>query len=44
MILNNENMENDEVLNDIIKESAEDYGDLMAAALVHGVSVGALQA
>lgn len=43
-MLNNQNMENDEVLDDILKESAEGYGDLMAAALVHGVSMSALQA
>lgn len=43
-MLNNENMANDEALDDILKESAEGYGDLVAAALVHGVSIGALQA
>ena len=42
-MLNNENLANDEILDDILKESAEGYGDLMAAALVHGVSMDVLQ-
>jgi hypothetical protein len=29
-MLNDENLANDEILDDILKESAEGYGDLMA--------------
>ena len=43
IMLNNENLANDEVLDGILKESAEGYGDLMAAALVYGVSMDILQ-
>jgi len=38
------NIVNDEVLDDILKEAADGYGDLTAAALVHRVSMNALQA
>jgi hypothetical protein len=41
---NNKNAANDEVLDDILKDAADGYGDLMAAALVHEVSMDALQA
>ncbi len=40
----NENIVNDEVLDDILKEATDGYGDLTAAALVHRVSINALQA
>jgi hypothetical protein len=43
IMLNNENLANDAVLDGILKESAEGYGDLMAAALVYGVSMDVLQ-
>jgi hypothetical protein len=43
IMLNNENLANDEILDDILKESAEGYGDLMTAALVYGVSMHVLQ-
>ncbi|MFZ2472287.1 MAG: hypothetical protein WAW52_10150 [Methanothrix sp.] len=33
----------DEIMDDILKEVAEGYGDLIAAALVHNVSVSSLQ-
>jgi hypothetical protein len=33
----------DEVMDDILKEAADGYGDLIAAALVHNVSVKSLQ-
>ncbi|MFZ3147677.1 MAG: hypothetical protein WA137_01400 [Methanothrix sp.] len=33
----------DEIVDDILKEAAEGYGDLIAAALVHNVSVKSLQ-
>jgi hypothetical protein len=32
-----------EVMDDILKEAADGYGDLIAAALVHDVSVKSLQ-
>jgi hypothetical protein len=33
----------DEIMDDILKEAADGYGDLIAAALVHNVSVKSLQ-
>jgi hypothetical protein len=39
----NQNLLEDKSLDDILKEAAEGYGDLMAAALVHKVNVTALQ-
>ncbi|MCK9566114.1 MAG: hypothetical protein M0Q43_08715 [Methanothrix sp.] len=33
----------DAIVDDILKEAAEGYGDLIAAALVHNVSVKSLQ-
>jgi hypothetical protein len=39
----NQNLLDDQSLDDILKEAAEGYGDLMAAALVHKVNVNALQ-
>jgi len=33
----------DKIVDDILKEAAEGYGDLIAAALVHNVSVKSLQ-
>ena len=33
----------DEIMDDILKEVADGYGDLIAAALVHNVSVKSLQ-
>ena len=39
-----ENLVNDEILDDILKEAADGYGDLTAAALVHRVSMNALEA
>lgn len=33
----------DEIMDDIFKEVADGYGDLIAAALVHNVSVKSLQ-
>ncbi len=38
-----QNSLNYEVLDEIIRESAEGYGDLMAAALIHNVNVKVLQ-
>jgi len=34
---------NVEIMDDILKEAADGYGDLIAAALVHDVSVKSLQ-
>jgi hypothetical protein len=39
----NRNLLEDQSLDDILKEAAEGYGDLMAAALIHKVNVEALQ-
>ncbi len=39
----NQNLLEDQSLDDILKEAAEGYGDLMAAALVHKVNVKVLQ-
>jgi hypothetical protein len=39
----NQNLLDDQSLDDILKEAAEGYGDLMAEALVHKVNVNALQ-
>lgn len=39
----NQNLLDDQSLDDILKEAAEGYGDLMAAALVHKVNVNALR-
>jgi len=36
-------MVNDELMDGILKEAADGYGDLIAAALVHNVSVKSLQ-
>lgn len=33
----------DDIMDDILKEAADGYGDLIAAALVHKVSVRSLQ-
>ena len=33
----------DDIMDDILKEAADGYGDLIAAALVHNVSVRSLQ-
>jgi len=33
----------DDIMDDILKEAVEGYGDLIAAALVHNVSVRSLQ-
>lgn len=33
----------DEIVDDILKEVADGYGDMIAAALVHNVSVKSLQ-
>jgi hypothetical protein len=41
---NNKNIAIDKVLDDILKDAANGYGDLMAAALIHDVSMDALQA
>ncbi|MDD1749058.1 MAG: hypothetical protein LUO89_04200 [Methanothrix sp.] len=38
-----ENITDDEIIDDILKEAADGYGDLIAAALVHEVSVRSLQ-
>jgi len=38
-----ENLIDDEIIDDILKEAADGYGDLIAAALVHEVSVRSLQ-
>jgi hypothetical protein len=36
-------MVNDELMDGILREAADGYGDLIAAALVHNVSVRSLQ-
>lgn len=41
--LSNEQLLEDQALDGILKEAAEGYGDLIAAALIHRVSVIALQ-
>jgi hypothetical protein len=38
-----EKLIDDEMVDDILKEAADGYGDLMAAALDHKVSVKSLQ-
>lgn len=38
-----EKLVDDNVMDDILKEAADGYGDLIAAALVHKVSVKSLQ-
>jgi len=38
-----EKLVDDNVMDDILKEAADGYGDLIAAALVHKVSVKCLQ-
>jgi len=38
-----ENLEECEIIDDILREAAEGYGDLTAAALVHKVDVKYLQ-
>ncbi|MDD4162169.1 MAG: hypothetical protein PHW87_06780 [Methanothrix sp.] len=38
-----ENLIDDEIIDDILKEAADGYGDLIATALVHEVSVRSLQ-
>jgi hypothetical protein len=38
------NMLNEELADSILKEAAEGYGDLIAAAKIHKVSVRSLQA
>ncbi len=40
----NKIMINEELMDGILKETAEGYGDLIAAALIHKVSVESLQA
>jgi hypothetical protein len=37
-------MQNENRIDGILKEAAEGYGDLVAAALIHRVSIGSLQA
>jgi hypothetical protein len=39
----NEIMQNEILIDGILKEAAEGYGDLVAAALIHRVSVRSLQ-
>jgi hypothetical protein len=38
------NMPNEEIVDGILKEAAEGYGDLVAASKIHRVSVKSLQA
>jgi hypothetical protein len=38
------NLKNDELMDAILKEAAEGYGDLRAAAKIHNVSITSLQA
>lgn len=38
-----EKLIDDEIMDNILKEAADGYGDLIAAALVHNVSVKSLQ-
>jgi hypothetical protein len=41
--ISNDQLPEDQALDGILKEAAEGYGDLMAAALIHRVSMKALQ-
>lgn len=41
--LSDDQLPEDQALDSILKEAAEGYGDLMAAALIHKVSMKALQ-
>jgi len=44
MIELNKIIQNEERIDSILKEAAEGYGDLIAAALIHKVSLKSLQA